>query len=347
MGRRANLRSAPLALTAILAVISVRTADAGNAPDQPAASPAAPAPSAQRSTTVDSVTVTAPKIEQDKLPTLVNRFVEGHSAVSRIDQLSRWGAPLCPETGGLTAPFDAYVSARVKQVAASVGAPVDKRPNRNFPCKTNLLIAFTTDPQALMDDVRKRHGQMLGFHYAAQAQRLALVNRPIQAWYMTGTKAEGGNVEIDDEFHRLPTGSAGSRLSSRIESQFVGVLVVIDANRIVGHQIGAIADDIAMLSLAHATRVKGCSDLETILDFLNPDCPAGADPAGLTRYDVAYLKGLYSIDPQEHLSAQRSEIGSRILREIAAPCGQGVIALPAARAEFGVGQPGRRPELGG
>jgi hypothetical protein len=181
------------------------------------------------------------------------------------------------------------------------------------------LIAFTTNPQGLMDDVRKRHGQMLGFHYAAQAQRIALVNRPIQAWYMTGTKAEGGQLEVDDEFHRLPTGSAGSRLTSRLESQFVGVLVVVDANKIVGHQIGAIADEIAMLSLAHASQVKGCSELETILDFLNPDCPAGADPAGLSRYDVAYLKGLYSINPEEYLAAQRSEIGSRILREVAAP----------------------------
>jgi hypothetical protein len=233
--------------------------------------------------------------------------------------LSRWAAPVCPQTGGLSAPFDAYVSARVKAVAASIGAPLEKHPNRNFPCKTNLLIVFTTTPQTLMDNVRKHHPQMLGFHYAAQAQRLATVSHPIQAWYMTGTAPEGGNVEVDDEFHRLPTGSAGSRLTSRISSQFVGVLVVIDASKIVGHQIGAIADSAAMLSLAHATQAKGCSELPTILDFLNPDCPASADPPGLTRYDVAYLKGLYSTNPEEYLAAQRSEIGSRILREVAAP----------------------------
>jgi hypothetical protein len=74
-----------------------------------------------------------------------------------------------------------------------------------------------------------------------------------------------------------------------------------------------------MLSLARASLPKGCSELPTILDFLNPDCPAAADPQGLTRYDVAYLKGLYSINPEEYAAAQRSEIGSRILREVAAP----------------------------
>jgi hypothetical protein len=294
-------------LTGLVLALAIGRAHAQPAP------PPAPPPKA-----VEGLTVVAPQAEQAKLPELVNRFVEAHSGVSRSNQLSRWAGPVCPQTGGLSAPFDAFVSARVKAVAASVGAPVEKRPNRNFPCRTNLLIAFTTTPQALMDDVRKHHPQMLGFHFTAQAQRLATVDHPIQAWYMTGTKAEGDNVEPDDPHHRMPAGSAGSRLTSRLESQLMGVLVVVDANRIVGHQIGAIADDAAMLSLARANLVKGCSELPTILDFLNPDCPAAADPRGLTRYDVAYLKGLYSIDPQEYAAAQRSEIGSRILRETAA-----------------------------
>ena len=212
-----------------------------NSTPTPSDQPAAP--------TLESLTVVAPRVEQEKLPELVNRFVEAHSATSRINQLSRWAGPLCPVTGGLTPGFNTFVTARVKSVAASIGAPVEKRSNRNFPCKTNLLIVFTTTPQGLMDDTRKHHPQMLGFHYAAQAQRLAQVAHPIQAWYMTGTKAEGDNVELDDEFHRVPTGSAGSRFTSRLESQFIGVLVVIDANKIVGHQIGAITDDVAMLSL--------------------------------------------------------------------------------------------------
>ena len=302
--------SAAVAAAALFALVSPPAA--AFAADPAVARQAAPPASA----TVEGVTVVAPKAEQAKLPELVNRFVEAHSGVSRSNQLSRWAGPVCPQTGGLSAPFNTFVSARVKAVAASVGAPAEKRPNRNFACKTNLLIVFTTKPQTLMDDVRKHHPQMLGFHFTAQAQRLATVDHPFQAWYMTGTKAEGDDVEPDDPNHRMPSGGAGSRLTSRLESQLMGVLVVIDANRIVGHQIGAIADNAAMLSLARASQVKGCSELPTILDFLNPDCPAAADPPGLTRYDVAYLKGLYSIDPQEYAAAQRSEIGSRILREV-------------------------------
>jgi hypothetical protein len=275
-------------------------------------SPTAEAPTP----TVEGVTVLAPKAEQEKLPTMIDRFVRQHGAAGRIDQLSRWASPVCPVAAGLSAPLDHYVAARVKAVAATVGAPVEKRPDRNFPCRTNLLIVFSASPQALMDDVRRRHPQLLGFHYAAQAERLARIEQPIQAWYMTGTKAEGDVIQADDEFHQLPGGAAGSSFTAHLASQFMAVLVVVDAGRIVGHQIGPVADAVAMLSLARAERMKGCSELPSIVDFLNPDCPPGPDPAGLSSYDVAFLRGLYSTDPEQFSRVQRSDIGSRMLRDL-------------------------------
>jgi hypothetical protein len=300
MGRRAALAGVLLALAA-----------------GPALAQAAPPPAPGN--TVEGVTVLASKADQAKLPELVTRFVQGHGAPSRIEQLSRWPVALCPQTGGLSAPFNAYVSARVKLVATAVGAPVEKRPNRNFPCKTNLLVIFTTKPQALMDNVRQHHADMLGFHYAAQAKRLATVDRVFKAWYVTGTQAEGDFIQEDKEFAPTPGGEAGSRLTKRLASRFLGVLVVVDANQIVGHQIRAIADEVSMLALARAPELKGCSDLPTILDFLSPDCPTTTDPEGLTAYDVAYLKALYSVNPEDNLLAQRSEIGSRILKAVSAP----------------------------
>jgi hypothetical protein len=253
------------------------------------------------------------------LPELVSRFVQDHGQASRIDQLSRWAVPLCPKTGGLSAAFDAYVSARVLQVATAVGVKAARPRNRNLPCKPNLLVVFTTTPQKLLDDVRRRHPQMLGFHYAAQAERVATFDRAIQAWYMTGTGARGDNPEPDTEFGRMPGGTAGSRLSVKLTSQFMGVLVVVDSNQALGRQIGGIADEIAMLALARAKRSPGCSPLPSVLDFMNPDCKASDPPAEMTVYDVAYLKGLYSVDPEEFLAAQKSEIGSHMMRELAVP----------------------------
>lgn len=272
-------------------------------------------PTPQSSTTVESLTVIAPKAPPDDMPAIVSKFVQSHGAPSRIGQLSRWTVPICPKVEGLSAPFNAWVARRELQVAASIGAPVNHRGN----CKPNLLIVFTTKPQELMDSVARHQPQMLGFHYAAQTKTLATFSRPFQAWYITGTAPEGGQVVMDTEFGATPGGQAGSRLTSHLTSQFIGALVVMDSTQAVGHQIGAIADHVAMLSLAHAAQVSGCSELPSILDFLNTDCHGAADVEAMTAYDTAYLKGLYSVSPIEYLAAQRSEIASRMMHDLAAP----------------------------
>jgi hypothetical protein len=275
----------------------------------------APQTAPQFSTTVESLTVTGAKTLPDDLPAIVAKFVQSHGAPSRIGQLSRWTVPICPKAEGLSDPFNAWVARRERQVAASVGAPVDRHAN----CKPNLLIVFTTKPQELLDNVRKHQPQMLGFHYAAQTKQLASFSHPFQAWYITGTAPEDGQVLMDTEFAGPPGGTAGSRLTSHLTSQFIGALVVMDSTQAIGHQIGAIADHVAMLSLARASQVSGCSELPSILDFLNPDCRSDIDVEAMTAYDTAYLKGLYSVSPIEYLAAQRSEIAGRMMRELAAP----------------------------
>jgi len=285
-------------------------------PPTPASSEEAGKSDGQATTTVSPLTVVAPTHEPAKLAEMISRFVEAHGVPGRIDQLSRWGAPLCPKTEGLSDPFNRYVSVRLSQVAAFVKAPVDKHPNRNFPCKTNVLVVFTTKPQELMDDVRKHHPNMLGFHYAAQTERLARFIRPMQAWYITGTKNSEGPLVLDTEFDRLPGGQAGSRLTAHLQNQIIGALVVIDARQIVGRQIGGVADNVAMLVLSHTQQSDRCSDLPTILDFMVAECQANVDVEQLTDYDVAYLKALYAVDPEEYLHAQRSEIATRVMKEL-------------------------------
>lgn len=296
-------RKARVILCAVVAGLAGKALSA-SAPPAPGAAP----------TTVEGVVVSGKTPAPEKLYDIVHRFVVGHSVPGRTDHVSRWATAACPEAFGLTSEMNAFVAARVKEVAANVGVP---GPRPGAPCETNVLIVFTTVPQTIMDDVRDHHSRMLGFHYFAQAKRLAMVTRPIQSWYMTGTGGKHVEPELDDEFLPMPGGAAGSRLSDGLTSKFVAVLVIVDSTKVVGQEIGAIADNIAMLSLAHGPAGKSCSELPTILDLLNPACSPDAAPAGLTRFDLAYLKALYSIEPAEFLTAQRSEIGTRIMRELA------------------------------
>jgi hypothetical protein len=70
----------------------------------------------------------------------------------------------------------------VKEVAVQAGARVDSNPA----CKPNIVIAFTSTPQDLLDNIRKDHAPWLGYHVGPQElERLATITRPIQAWYST------------------------------------------------------------------------------------------------------------------------------------------------------------------
>ena len=285
--------------------------------DRTDAQPSTPAPAA----TVEGLTVVGPRQPDAKqLPSIVFKFVQSHGAPGRIDQLTRWGAPPCPTTVGLPESFNAFVSARVVEVASQVGAPVNKKPA----CKMNLLIVFTDEPQTLLDKVRRRRPQLLGFHYAAQAKRLATINRPIQAWYVTGTKSSrpspnndlGGLVKLDDPFEAMSGGAPGSRLTSHISSEFLAALIVVDTRKTAGQQIGAIADHVAVLSLTRPPQPRPCGELPSILDTLNPDCPSDRGVQALTTWDVAYLKALYRVDPEEYLPTQQGRIVSRMVREV-------------------------------
>ncbi len=85
---------------------------------------------------------------------------------------------------GLPPNFTKYITDRVRKVAADVGAPVAADAN----CKANIEIAFTAKPQALMDGIREKNPVYLGYYDStAQAEALAKVTQPIQAWYATET----------------------------------------------------------------------------------------------------------------------------------------------------------------
>lgn len=89
---------------------------------------------------------------------------------------------ICPQTIGLGDEYAEYVSQRIRDIAADVGAPVNSDPA----CRPNIEVVFTTTPQELIDNIRKTDPLYLGFHQTqGELDALAKVVHPIQAWYTT------------------------------------------------------------------------------------------------------------------------------------------------------------------
>ncbi len=276
------------------------------------------APSQNR---VGSVTVVGKRKTDDAtIRAVIAPFVSRHAARDRITGLLVRAPPsgICPIALGLSPAFNAFVSARIIEVAKAVGAPVPKAGQ----CQPNVEIVFSEDPQDLVDSLAKRSGgEILGFHYAGETRALSRVTRPIQAWYMTGavspTPPEATRVMdviglqpfrssdssspeapvADHAYWRTPPYSGtGSRFAPRNSSQLMNVLIVADLGKLDGREIGPISDYMAMLALSQARSLDACSALPSILDMLAAECQDRPAPQALTDSDTAFLKALYASD---------------------------------------------------
>lgn len=282
---------------------------------------------------VESVTVTAAR------EAAIAKFIKTRAAPTRMTgKIARWKARICPLAYGIPAAYSSYVVQRVREVAKLVGARTDA----DEKCRGNIQIVFTTKPQELLDNIRRRHSNNLGYYDTAeQAREMTVLKRPIHAYYATRTTDLRGNSQIDTKKTtgisvdmpgiplpsadgggtstintlNMPNASAMSVTGSRalgdgLTSEFQHVTIVVDTNKVIAMEMGTLADYIAMLALSQPQNFDTCQDLPSITNLLvTPACTAENMTVSVSAHDLAYLDGLYKMNMAGTLQTQRSEIG--------------------------------------
>ncbi|HVU22285.1 MAG TPA: hypothetical protein VHE09_16255 [Rhizomicrobium sp.] len=262
-----------------------------------------------------SITAT-PKLASDALASGTTKFVDSRTRLTQIDQVARWRDPICPTTDGLPQAFNTFISDRIRAIAAKAGAPAEKS------CKPNVEIMFTAVPQKMADEVADRSPWLFGTHLSSSARHLATVSHPIQAWYVTATLEPSGRQTTDTPFDPVGvTGTNrkvfGSRLGENKSSVFENILIVADASKIAGHDVGTVADYLAMLALSQIDQSAGCAPLPSITDAFSACTGAGAVNS-LTDADLEYLTGLYAVSPNVPGATARSDIARHMAGALAA-----------------------------
>jgi hypothetical protein len=280
---------------------------------------------------LESVTVTATKASE----AAIDNFIASRLAPSRVaGKLTRWKKAICPLTKGLGTVYAKFVTHRIREVAAAVGAPVDDSES----CTTNIEIVFTTAPQTLLDQIRKDHPGYLGYYdNKAQADGLAKVTHPVQSWYTTATADLGGHPLVDSGqtsgmtitalastvtapgglptapsmmTYNLPNASArsvtGGRLGDGLSSEFFHVLIVAEPAKLMDIEVGTLADYVAVLALSQPASLDSCEALPSITNLLVPGCTTIA--RHMSDVDLAYLRGLYKMSAAGSLQVQRGEL---------------------------------------
>jgi hypothetical protein len=296
-------------------------------------------------------TVVAPLVVEATKPAELKRqtynFVQTFAATSvKLDQVARWTQPACVSVEGLPLEADAQVKARVEEVAIALklGALQGK-------CPANIQVVFTDQPQAFMDRVAAQHERLLGYWHHRDRDKLKVVTRPIQAWYVTGTGGVGGNTvgmafetiethgaagafgapsaaaavpegvagrqprgfQYDDEENERGATGCGDNphFTACLTSELEHVLVVVDTKRMQDYGPGLISDYVVMVALAQPKSLDGCNVLPSVIDLFSAGCP-NFGMEGLTRADVAYLTALYKINLEARKAGQETDIAERM-----------------------------------
>ena len=288
-----------------------------------------PPPGTGEGSTLPEISVIAPRAATpaELAGDSVTNFVTAHARPSPASgQLARWHAPVCVSTLGLTPGFNSFVSERIAAIATSVGAPVGAAN-----CKPDIHIFFTSDPQAVATGVAKQLPSLLGFHYVSETKNLAVMRHPIEGWYATGTEGDEGGLQLDAPMvlnaeapgtgadllqGRRPPGRLGTRLTTGRSSLLVHALLLVDTRKLAGHEIGPVADYLAMLVLSQTRQQDACGQLPSILDLMTPKCNRDK-PTAVTAGDLAFLRALYATDLRTSYYMEKGSLDAKVLAELA------------------------------
>jgi hypothetical protein len=280
----------------------------------PAAKPAQPDPNANaiESAEIPDVTVTAPRPPTDEELTGdgLHQFIKHHATADNLGfrydvrrDVSHWlggKRSICPLTVGLSPGYNAFVTARLRALAAYVGAPVQPGPQ----CEYNVAILFTNNPQEKMDEVFKWATEYFRNRYSGGMRDLIKFrsDHAIQGWYLMGGGLNENlaltHLDVLPIWPQIIKNSVGGATTG---SDFGGggvrgigvVILIIDTTKVVGYTIGTIADYLAMLTLSVVQLPDHCDPLPSILDLMSSSCGAREMPTAITAGDSAFLKALY------------------------------------------------------
>jgi hypothetical protein len=314
------------ALVTLIAVVGLAAADG------PAVAQQGPA---------DAVTPKSEVIikgQRTELAAKISGFVDQVTDFSLGDAkgLARWQDPACPLVTGLPKHQGEYVLERISEIAQAAGAPLGAEK-----CRPNLFIIVTKQPEADLRYLEQRHhSDVFGEAAPVVIDNFIATPRPVRTWYDTVEKTPEGLPMVQESFpgesqtqtvmvnpgvyEVLPVRPAtagatltnpwsqASHLVNNVVWAIKRVFVVVDPTKFKGVTLGQLADYVALAGLAQIKLDPDVAGDPTILTLF--DKAAQTPSAGLTEWDRAFLKSVYSTEQKSVL--QRSQIAATMVDEI-------------------------------
>ena len=223
-----------------------------------------------------------------------------------FDPIPRFHDDLCLHVAGLGDTIGDEVANRIRANAEDAGLGLAK-PG----CTANALVLVVDRPARLVERLREEKPQMFSVATSRQINAQLGTNRPVITWSAFGLRNSVGGAMLPGV--ALPGGQAFSPLAgfefpitdayspTRITNPFSRSkqlsVVIFDVRKLDDVHLVQLADyaTVHLLATPRADIAETADDVPTILNLFAHG-PRNA-PAELTALDRAYLKGLYTMEP--------------------------------------------------
>ncbi len=280
------------------------------------AEPAAKSDGSSAADPLQEVTVTA---QREKLEKRITAFVNTITGPLFEGGLPLWGRPVCTVVSGLEREQVEFVVGRVSDIARTGGVPLAGKQ-----CLPNLYILVNSRPQELLRTMAKRN---FGFTFGTSVEPMdgtpivpshvtidEFISKPgpVRVLYRDAPTAAYGVRPIVKVAKVGPITYSGDTWAGNSGWYVFRVFVIIDASQLQGVTLGQLADYAALVGLAEIKPADSLADAPTILQLFNGTTAA---PAGMTDWDRAFLRSLYSTPPHKP-AQQRWHVAQAMTNEI-------------------------------
>ncbi|HEX9963369.1 MAG TPA: hypothetical protein VGB04_00095 [Allosphingosinicella sp.] len=251
------------------------------------------------------------------------RFVRATGVAAGETPAARWVSPICPEVLGLEDIGKRAAEAKIRRVAAAVGAAVAPEG-----CRRNIVVSFASDGGALAREVVEREPRRVA-NLAPRAKSAVLSgSAPVRWLYTTEVQGRHGGSETTsgNAAQSMPATHAGSGAGSSIGGDMPGLMhyessvlstltnrvltsaiVIVDTDEAMGRRLDTLAAYAALVALAEIRNADARPE-GSILSLFD----ASAPPRDLTAQDLAFLRALYRLPLDRQAMQHRGQLVSGI-----------------------------------
>lgn len=220
--------------------------------------------------------------------------------------MARFETEVCPRVLGLPLDYAKVVETRIRGITEAVGSRT-----AGAGCEPNLTLIVAEDGAEALALLRKKRPLVFAAMSNAELLRLRRSRGPVWNWYSVDPKrADGAPVEhitmisfdggppkpISPDAY-IASNVSMSRLVAPVRLDLTLSFIILDKGSLEGLTLAQIADFSAMMGLSMINYERAVSVRQpSILQLFAKGNAAESAVEMMTKFDIAYLKGVYAGD---------------------------------------------------